>query len=68
MDPSIYDNYHNLLVQEASNTPSETDTFQSTNSQEIAIFETSWKYNDFDLGDLYQCDHPNITPALDMPI
>ena len=49
-NPSIYDNYHDLLTQDASESSSETDIFQSTNSQEIAIFETSWEYNDFDLG------------------
>ena len=45
-DPFIYDNYHDLLYQEASETSLETDIFQSTKSQEIAIFETSWEYND----------------------
>ena len=59
-NPSIYDNYHDLLVQEASEISTETDTFQSRNSQDIAIFETSWEYNDFDLGNSYQYNDSNI--------
>ena len=40
-NPFIYDNYYDLLAQDISETSSETDIFQSTNSQEIVIFETS---------------------------
>ena len=67
-NPSIYDNYYDLLVQEASETSSETNTFQSTNSQEISIFETSWS-----IMTLTQAIYINMmtqifTPVLDMPI
>ena len=67
-NPSIYDNYHDLLTQDASESSSETDIFQSTNSQEIAIFETSWEYNDFDLGNFINIMTQIFTHVLDMLI
>ena len=39
-DPSIYDNYHDICQQEDLEEDSESDTFQSTKSQEIGIFES----------------------------
>ena len=40
-DPSIYDNHHDLAPTEQLQSSLEPDVFQSTKSQEIAIFETS---------------------------
>ena len=39
-DPSIYDNYHDICQQDGLEEDSESETFQSTKSQEIGIFET----------------------------
>ena len=60
MDPSIYDNYHDICQQEDMEEDSESDTFQSTKSQEIGFFESCWDFNEIDLGDFYQYDDHNI--------
>ena len=59
-DPSIYDNYHDICQQDDLEEGSENEIFQSTNSQEIGIFETCWENSKLDLGDFYQYDDPNI--------